>query len=351
MEKDHLTKDIKNSAESENIKDEETIKIQKISRIKKIISRALKILLVSLPFILIALFLFYFLFIYLSPREVLIRSYKNFARINSFKYTLQIDLKLSGGIYDKAHSENLNPEEYINLKTSYPSNFKVVGEGSIRKDPSFESESVISLNSDAKKVANLDLVTENRDLYFKINEFLYSDLTKSDLIGNWIKLGGDFWQKKIGISTDTNSGIDVCSKVSKEPLDFLIKNPPIEIIDKLPADSIEGYISYHYKYKINKENLEKFLEARFPCWFNIKEEDLNKVISDISKNLDLGEGDLWISKKANNLYRIGGDIKLTNVGSEGNIFDINFDVTFDNINKPLTITLPEKFVDIENLVQ
>jgi len=125
------------------------------------------------------------------------------------------------------------------------------------------------------------------------------------------------------------------SKISSEDFNqfflkiqtLLLNNNLFTVVERLPDKIINGSRTYHYTVKIDKEVVQKVLEA-LP-------ENFNEQNNNLLEQLDKKFWEVWIGKKDRHLYKLTGELKNKNA-------QISFEVGVSQFNKVVTIEEPSE---------
>jgi hypothetical protein len=308
----------------------ETPKTEYKEKLAKFIKPALKILLlVVLPIVLLLAIIYYF-FVFLSAKGILARSYKNLREVTSLKYSLEVNVNFSNPNYGIL--KEIGPESNL-LKIIHPASYKATGEGMVDFDNNYlEGDSNFRISSGGNDIAKLYLKNNKDEYFLKLSEFSYSNYIDKSLLDTWIRADNKFLEDKFGIKLISEPE----SSSREEVLNNIKEFPPIEPIDKFPSDKVRGEDAYHFKFKLDSDNLVKDFSLGG-----------NSVVTKIS----FKDGDIWIGKKKNSVFRINIAGEVGGVGAEGTTLELNFDVTFYDFNTKNKIEFPESFVDVRKFLQ
>ena len=297
----------------------------------------LKILSILTTLILASTLIFFYFFIYLSPKAILLRAFHNINQTDAFKYSLDLNLKFDSNSGNYLGSQEGAIEEIVKSKETHL-NYRIVTDGQIRLSGNADIESAVNILTDGKKVVNFDLLYKDASIFFKINDFLYKDYVDKQLQGGWIKIENDFWKNK-----NILNELGDTPNMSTDSSEFSVfRNFPLVITDKLPSDRVRGAISYHFKYKVNKDKLKRLISEKV----NFFNPNLFKFIG----GAEFSEGDLWVAK-GGDLYRIKGSVHIDNVGSVGNYLDLPYDITFYRSNDINDIKPPQSYKNIDDILK
>jgi hypothetical protein len=276
--------------------------------------------------------IYYYFFIFISSKAILLRSFKNIKKIGSAKYSAEINLDFTNTTNFSTAKEN-SAESNI-LKINEPSSYKILGDGVLKSvGGNLESDSNFQISLNGNEIAKVYLKNSPDAVFLNLAEFSYTDLIDKTLINNWIKIDSQFLNEKLGIKDLINLNQE--NQTGGKITDRLLSFPPFELGDKYPSDKVRGIDTYHFKFLINKNNLEKVL--------NLSE-------SSFIAKMEFGEGNLWIGKRTNSVLRLKGSANINNVGSEGTVLNLTYDLTFYDFNNTPAINVPDNFLDIRKLL-
>lgn len=112
----------------------------------------------------------------------------------------------------------------------------------------------------------------------------------------------------------------------------------LKITRTLASEKIAGVNTYHYKFRIDKEEMKKLLAniGQITHDKNLTE----KKLAEFNKNLkevELPDGEIWIGKKDFLPYKISFSSVLIETEKSKNSDKFNFVLLFKNFNKPIKI--------------
>src|SRR4030042_714666 len=316
------------TSNSGNLRITKTFSFKKKIRIGNLARKVLKWgLFLGVPLIIISFVSYYFL-IFLSSKAILVRSIKNLKKVESLKYTMDVNLDFSN-TFGSGTSREFSAESNI-LKVNEPASYKILGEGSIKSvGGNLESDSSFRISLNGNEITKVNLINSEEKIFLKLTEFTYSNLVDKDLNDNWIRIDRPFLEDKLGLKNLIGQNQE--SQTGGKIAEGLLTHPPFELGDKVPPDKVRGINTYHYKFVVDGNNLEKV--------FNLNDDSfMDKV--------EFGEGNLWIGKRTNSVLRLKGIESINNIGSEGTLLNLTYDLTFYNFNNVPVINIPEIFMAI-----
>ncbi|MEI7498723.1 MAG: type II secretion system protein GspG, partial [Candidatus Falkowbacteria bacterium] len=201
-----------------------------------------------------------------------------------------------------------------------------------------------------------------------LNNILYLNLTKipdlgmfdaSPIKNQWIKIDIAALIKQFGLEKYTDeykNKLEEAKKKNELTTERKLKLKQLAIDSKifslgktLPEEIIDGVLSRHYAIKIDKIALKKYIiDASGVMDKKYSAEELISIQKGLD-SVDFSEMQIWIGKKDYFLHRFSFGVSITNqeFKSKGNIA---VDIHLMNYNQQNLITVPEKYVSVEELI-
>lgn len=279
-----------------------------------------------------------------DPKEVINSSIEKTLQIKSFAFA--------------ANSEIINKNE---LDTNFKLDKVILKLNGLvnKKDPDTPKlQSNIKIN--LADIGNLDLelisvgksLSKNHNYYLKINSLpailaMFVDTEALNISDEWINLSEINNTNYIDIPKEN------LEKLKNEQNDFwkkfLYESKLIEKlkIETLPEEKLLGKQNYHYGYYLSSQDLAYLVmeNSEIVPEKNIKltEEFLNSEIN----------GEIWIDKDSLYLTKINGqitEVDISQATSETKDL-ISYEIELSDINKDQSIKVPEKSLEIEELLE
>lgn len=269
--------------------------------------------------VLIVTGLFWFFYFYRSPNAILLRSLSKIQTITSFEYLGTVKLT-----YGSDDSETL---------TGIPLEFTSGFVGSYNANRNEQKPRVLfsgTVNASEVTMSEFDARSVNGTLYLYIKRFVdIGFLDTEKILNQWIAVRGDsippqlkesfalpFWE------FDTRQLI---STISEEP---------ITVIEVLPETSIDGMLSYHYRYRIEAEKL-------YPLFTNT---NFNVQL------FEFDDGEVWIGKDDERVRAITFTFRKKSEEKGVPEITLSGNVSFKNINTPIQIETPQSFILLDEIL-
>jgi len=207
---------------------------------------------------------------------------------------------------------------------------------------------------------SIDKVGSTVPVYAMMAKMYQPIIEKID--GKWIKIDAESLAK-MGLqqsAEETNkcseafTNLRISSKDSKRVKEIFKQNQFAIASEVLPAESVDGDKSFHYKLDLNKEagarfvkelaTLDSFKDVKQEC--KVKQEDLDKSLKKIEEGKEKSNTkpiiELWVSKKTRHITRT-----LIKVDDKEAEFTMSANAKIDARN--LSVEVPKDSIKIEDL--
>jgi hypothetical protein len=176
------------------------------------------------------------------------------------------------------------------------------------------------------------------------------DLTKAE--NQWIKIDIEEAKERFGVSKKKTA----IEKLRKEQIlkaQALVKKFKLfKITQKMPSEKIEGVISHHYKFALDKEEFKMFIlemEKILGEDFLFSEEEISRL--DDALALFSLTGDIWIGKSDLWPYKIILDSSSKEDEEKGMAAaKITLNLSFKNFNKTISIEPPAEAKSLQGVM-
>jgi hypothetical protein len=304
-----------------------------------------------------------------DPSEVMKGMIENMGKVKSGKSDVLLSVGIAGsGNEDLAYTigfsgsqDSINPDDY---KQEGSFNIEVFADSAY-------SSGTIGIAGETKtkdkisylKVNSLEL-SQNFSILFSLMGLNF-DSIKSALEGQWIKIEeGDV----IGLTEEQKAEQTAFTeKISQ----IISEDNPLFVKKELNDEEADGVMCYHYVVAVDNEKAKKMVSDLVEASVNDQQESLKAsggMFSDssflistmqglIENFLDkVGEieGDLWIGKKDNLLYKVRFekeiDVKSLNKITASGRMDVSVEINNSDFNKPLEVTAPSGAKKLEEVL-
>jgi len=304
-----------------------------------------------------------------DPSEVMKGMIENMGKVKSGKSDVLLSVGIAGsGNEDLAYTigfsgsqDSINPDDY---KQEGSFNIEVFADSAY-------SSGTIGIAGETKtkdkisylKVNSLEL-SQNFSILFSLMGLNF-DSIKSALEGQWIKIEeGDV----IGLTEEQKAEQTAFTeKISQ----IISEDNPLFVKKELNDEEADGVMCYHYVVAVDNEKAKKMVSDLVEASVNDQQESLKAsggMFSDpsflistmqglIENFLDkVGEieGDLWIGKKDNLLYKVRFekeiDVKSLNKITASGRMDMSIEINNSDFNKPLEVTAPSGSKKLEEVL-
>jgi hypothetical protein len=175
-------------------------------------------------------------------------------------------------------------------------------------------------------------------------------------IGSWFKIDPVALQKTFAadVATSTLSQIQSSTQLSSEKIQQIksiaAQYPIITVSKTLPDETIDGQDTYHYKLAINEDNLKSFIAAAYPVVSgqSLSSEQIASMTAAFN-DLVVNDLEIWIGKKDFLVYKVSGDISVTQ-GNAGQSEEMQFSDLNSDYNQPVNIVAPDGAKDVAQII-
>jgi len=290
----------------------------------------------------------------------------DFEEIEDTKESFKISINFGG---DSDNSDPKNPKSAGDFEAALAfegMQFSLAGEGRVVGETSYFKLTTIPALP-FLTMFGIDL-SEVKDRWIKIDQESIMDWLKS--IMGQIPTPGieEMFKKQIE-----------SQKEMEEKLEKLIVGKKLYLVkEELKDEKIDKIKVYHYIVALNKEEIKKLISEIMGIYYDMTfeamievipeqfkpspeeiEREKQEAIKDLKRNLDeffekIGEieGEVWIDKKDNLLYKIKGekeiDLSKFEEKTQGRI-SIKFEMDFSNFNQPVKIEAPKEYKTLEEI--
>jgi hypothetical protein len=188
------------------------------------------------------------------------------------------------------------------------------------------------------------LSTNEGDFFAKLTEAPILPYVNLDLIKNiWVEL---FTKQDLQKIYDKNEIKQ--EELSEEQLEQIMQafedNKPYVITEKLDGEEINSQSTYHYKYHIDMDKLERLGNEINNI---ISDKKLFETNEDLKKEAKIADGEIWIGKKDKYLYKITGGFTVDPEVSKQASGVVNWEILFSDFNKKFDVSAPSNFKTLE----
>ncbi len=272
--------------------------------------------------------------IYNSPKRILAKTIGNLSQIRSLGY--QGDLKFSTASF---------------LGSSFSLGFEGEADWANPNEP--KSKTQVVIKNDAVQLARVEALAINEETYLKFGDltsFLGTLLGQANGLSNlqdkWILLD---LTKIFGESLTNQEKKDVSPEKLEEWFGFIKANPFFKITENLGEAELGSVKTHHFKYEIDKENLEKALSKWQEMVYGEEYSAIDKELFGRSlENTEFKGGEIWIGKANLLPYKITlGLIEEVNDQASG----IELSLSLRSFNEAVTVEKPTEFLTTQEALQ
>lgn len=278
-------------------------------------------------------------FIKPDPVKVLNSVYKNTRDLKSADYVVSAEINFEG--FSDFEYLGLNSENYT---------ISITSNGSFDKDNQDKFVSSESLTFSIQNLLSVafDVKSFPEEIFIKVNDFPdYGYINKDLLTQNWIKI------ELSGFDNFKPEEIKLTDEQMDEIESFIKENPLVEVSEVMDEEKVDGYLSYHYRYQINKDNLINCIFKVFAFRSSSEMEDTDEeMFYELFDDITLYPGEVWIDKKEKLIRKVISSAAMR-VGDFGYGERIKVDTTinFSNFNIDKNIEKPSSYVTLDELYE
>jgi len=295
-----------------------------------------------------------------SPEKVVQKMTQKLATVKSFEYSGQIQsednvTKLLSNVENLIQTDgtaSTTPATTGNKITTTTISFS--GHSDWQNSAKIKNQFTLNIKSNALLEAGIELALEvrslNKDLYLQFTSLPSIGVISLDALKNqWIKFDLSSFQDK---GDGQNNQVKL-TDAQIANIKNLIKNAQLfKITAKLPGEKINGVNTYHYKFAIDKEALQKLMS-------DSSQSLLNRPLSDQEKAdqksafaaIEVSEGEIWIGKKDYLPYKITINYQYKENDYTKSSGKSLTTILFKNFDKPLSVDIPQNSKTIQELMQ
>ena len=301
--------------------------------------------LILMILIIIAASVYYgYFYLYLAPERVLAQSTQQMQTVQSYDYSGSLLLKISGDLF----SGDENMSEFLAYSLFIPREFGLRFSGSMDyyNQDEIKTSTLLNVDVNSTEVAEMQTISIGDISYLKLNRF--NLVPMQNVLNNWLLLDVKEISQTYGLEYDQDQKVDISHDDNEKLIRSLLANNPLEIVEDLGVDTIDGKRTFHYKYKINKEKLKVFITdtvevlKQLPDYEEIEIDEVNSMLDEI----EFFDGEMWIGKDDYFLYGISGGMIFEIPDSDVKT-EVIFDLRFDEYNIPKEITPPSDHMTLE----
>lgn len=204
--------------------------------------------------------------------------------------------------------------------------------------------------------ANISLISLNKSLYLKINnftipaEYSYPGIDISQVSGRWIKIDQDSIKSLSQAGSTETANLDI-SQWSKTIQDLILAENIFSDAQQLNDQIISGQDTYHYLIKVGKVKIKDFI-SRLTGDSGISQEMVSAFADSIINTIGDINLEIWIGKKDYMLYKYSIDkvIDVSKIQPGVNmLIEIKLNATNSNFDQPISVQAPEGAQKIEEI--
>jgi hypothetical protein len=304
----------------------------------------------------------YFKFIQ-TPEKILAKMMNKMTEVKTIEYENEINVE-----YNLDESQNLSmfldSETESNNSEAQVATLNMAGSLDFRQENEEKSYFKINIKSSEMPDSEVGLETRfiEKIIYFSLTSLPSTDfIDLSQLENQWVKIDIKEIEDQFGGEyTKNKEKLNLTLEQKEEIREKLKESNSFEITEKLDSEIINGVNNYHYKFKINKENLITLMEDVSAIIYEEKlSEDELLEVKNFSKEIGNLEGEIWIGKENYFLHKITLNIQeketeeeeKENKEEEMPLKNINISILLKNHNQDVEITAPESSTPIEEFIK
>jgi hypothetical protein len=285
--------------------------------------------------------------IYLAPEKVFARSMNKMQSVTSVAYEGTLTVKVKGNLFGSTGLES-----FFDLSSlSYLIDFSGESEFGSKKNIKFST--LLDVDSRGEGVARAEIRNVNEGLYLLIHKLAdistFGFFDTNLLVGRWIDVDINKYEELIS-AAGTNNNTQLSSEQIERYANIIVANNPIENLEQLASEEINGVPAYHYKYLINRDSLKEIIiliseDYRGIAMTREERGDFDKSFN----NADFYGGEMWIGKKDGYVRKHKQVINVNDYNAKDTVVTLSLEISFDKFNQPFVINVPDNSISIEDL--
>jgi len=171
----------------------------------------------------------------------------------------------------------------------------------------------------------------------------------SPFLNSWLSVNLSEIQKSLPEASEYNEFFLTADGKKKMAI-AVSENPPIIITKRLKDEELSGIAVYHFKYKVDNENLVKVYQRWLELTDSSNSDPDMKTFRENLKDVKFSQGDVWIGKNDKLPYKFYFGFKASKPEVDT---DIDFEITanFSDFNTPVSIDIPTESKSITELIR
>jgi len=287
--------------------------------------------------------------IYLAPEKVFARSINKMQSVTSLAYKGTASMKVKGDLFGSSGLES-----FFNLSSlSYSVDFSGESEFGDRKN--IKNNTLLDIKSRGGSITKIEIRNIKEDLYVFIHELIdissFGFFDTSLLTERWVEINLDKYKEML---SEVNESVD--TSISDEQVEkyknIFVNNNPIENLEKLDSENVNGVPTYHYRFSINKNAVKEIIIGIYEDYSG---EELTETeregLDEGLENLEFYGGEIWIDKKDGYIRKYKFNINIKDDNTNNATVTLSYDITYDKFNQSFAIEKPENSVTIEELFE
>jgi hypothetical protein len=298
-----------------------------------------------------------FLLMPMKPEAVINQAFSKMTAID----TLTIQVKVTGDVTTPDLISSILPQQVVAknqtdgiVAGTQKSKLELQFNGSIDASVPLQTKAKGSFGLEIQnyKLTVDYLSTNEGDFFAKLTEVPIVPYVNLDLIKNiWVKLFTKQDLQKVYDKSEIKQD-ELSEEQMKQIKQAFEDNNPFVITEKLDGEEINSQSTYHYKYHIDMEKLDK-LGNEIGNIMSTGKKYTGIGESSFRQEVQIPDGEIWIGKKDKYLYKItGGFVYDTSASKQmsGQSGEMNWEVQFSDFNKKFDVTAPANFKTLEEIM-
>jgi hypothetical protein len=286
-----------------------------------------------------------------TPERVLQQAAENTSQIKSFDFSGRITADVEA------------PDDILNLQALFPDiidprvagastpmQFAVDFKGSA--DTTDESKPKLDLDLDISSsifTVGMKMRLLDEVIYFNFDQIPKIDEALNKYINTWIKVDLNAISEEYGLGIDLDNARPTLTDGQKQQIEELTRNfRPYSSITKLPNDSIDGVVMYHYSVSVDKVAFKNYLTEIDRI--NRSAGGLADTNLDAFDHIQFKDVEVWIGKKDKQIHRVAMNLSQLQTNDSLPMGTMHLLLNFSNFNNASSILEPANSRNVQDII-
>lgn len=291
-----------------------------------------------------------YFFYYMAPERILSESVTKMQSVDTYDYSGSVLMKISGDLFT---SEELAEPGLGALSLFTPREFSMSFSGSVDQSDLENIKTDVTFDSQLNGVqlAEVQSIVLGNIYYLKLNNLNTFGLVPVDqYLDRWLFINTEELSEEYDLEIEQKENVELTEEDEERITQAFSERNPFQIIEELENEERSGVETYHYKYKVDRDQLKLFLQditdilEKYPQTQDLDINELNEVLDGI----EFYEGDLWIGTDDYYVYGFTGGM-ITEIPDTEASLEIAVEMSLDRFNESKSIVGPTEYMTFEEL--